>query len=78
MNDIAQIISSVGFPIFSFLIAAWFINKSYDKAWENDEKYDKNEERHWQAISELTNAVNNNTETLRELVKSLSKKEEIG
>ena len=78
MNDIAQVISSVGFPIFSFLIAAWFINKSYDKAWENDEKYDQNEEKHWQAISELTNAVNNNTETLRELVKSLSKKEEIG
>ena len=77
MNDLASIISSVGFPIVSFLISAWFINKTYDKQWENDKEYDAREERHWNTISELTNAVNNNTETLKELVKNLSKKEEI-
>lgn len=77
MDDLASIISSVGFPIVSFLISAWFINKTYDKQWENDQKYDEREEKHWQAISELTNAVNNNTETLKELVKNLAKKEEI-
>lgn len=74
MNEIASIISSVGFPIVSFLISAWFINKTYDKQWENDTKYDEREEKHWNTISELTNAVNNNTETLKQLVESLTNK----
>ena len=75
MNDIASIISSVGFPIVSFLISAWFINKTYDKQWENDKEYDLREEKHWNTISELTNAVNNNTETLKQLVEHLTNKQ---
>lgn len=75
MNDIASIISSVGFPIVSFLISAWFINKTYDRQWENDAKYDEREEKHWNTISELTNAVNNNTETLKTLVENITKED---
>ena len=34
MSDIVSIISSVGFPIVSFLIAAYFIKYTYDKTAE--------------------------------------------
>lgn len=70
MNDIANVISAVGFPIASFLISAYFIKYSYDKQIEKDKLTDEREDKHWQEISKLTTAVNNNTEVLRDLVKS--------
>lgn len=70
MNDIANIISTVGFPIASFLISAYFIKYSYDKQIEKDKLTDEREDKHWQEISKLTAAVNNNTEVLRDLVKA--------
>lgn len=73
MDEITSIFSSLGFPIAAFLISAWFINKTYDKQWENDAKYDEREEKHWNTISELTTAVNNNTETLKTLVENITK-----
>lgn len=75
MNEIISAISTVGFPIVSFLISAYFIKYSYDKQNEKDIIYDERDEKHWKSISELTNAVNNNTEVLRQLVeKSLENK----
>lgn len=69
MSDIASIVSTVGFPIASFLISAWFIKYSYDKQLEQNKLADEREDRHWEEISKLTTAVNNNTEVLRDLVK---------
>ena len=69
MTDIASIVSTVGFPIASFLISAWFIKYSYDKQLEQNNLADEREDRHWEEISKLTTAVNNNTEVLRDLVK---------
>lgn len=68
MNDVASIISTVGFPIVSFLISAYFIKYSYDKQLDKDKQADEREDRHWEEISKLTTAVNNNTEVLRDLV----------
>lgn len=68
MQDIATIVSTVGFPIASFLISAWFIKYSYDKQMEKDRLADERNEKHWEEISKLTAAVNNNTEVLRDLV----------
>lgn len=76
MTEIANIVSTVGFPIASFLISAWFIKYSYDKQIEKDKLSDERAEKHWLEISRLTEAVNNNTETLREIVsRSISEKE---
>ena len=36
MSELAQIISTVGFPIVSFLIAAYFIKYTYDKTAESN------------------------------------------
>ena len=69
MNEIAGIVGTVGFPIASFLISAWFIKYSYDRQLEQNKLSDEREDRHWEEISKLTTAVNNNTEVLRDLVK---------
>lgn len=71
MADIASLVSTVGFPIASYLIAALFIKYSYDKQLEKDKMTDEREERHWEEISKLTAAVNNNTEVLRDLTKQM-------
>ncbi len=71
MTDIATIVSTVGFPIASFLISAWFIKYSYDRQIEQGKISDEREDRHWEEISKLTAAVNNNTEVLRDLTKQM-------
>lgn len=61
MNDIINVISSVGFPIVSFLIAAYFIKYTYDKTADaNKEAMEK--------IGQLAEAVNHNSEVLVNLV----------
>lgn len=69
MSELTNVISAIGFPIVSFLISAYFIKYSYDKQLEKDKEADERSESHWQQISDLTTAVNNNTEVLRELVR---------
>lgn len=68
--DWIQAISTVGFPICSFLIAAYFIKYSYDKS---NEMYTQSIDK----IGKLANAVNNNTMVLTELVKKLDGSEDI-
>ena len=60
MNDIAQIISTVGFPIVSFLIAGWACKYVYDRERKSlDCAIDK--------LGELTLAVEKNSESIRDL-----------
>lgn len=69
MGEITTLISSVGFPIVSFLIAAYFIKYTYDKTAEaNKEAMEK--------IGQLAEAVNNNTIVLTHLVEKLENKED--
>ena len=68
--DWIQAISTVGFPICSFLIAAYFIKYSYDKS---NEMYSQSIDK----IGKLANAVNNNTMVLTELVKKLDGSDDI-
>lgn len=64
MNDIITAISTVGFPIVSFLICAWFIKYSYDRSMNANEKA-------LEKIGTLADAINRNTITLAELVEEL-------
>ena len=69
MSELTTIISSVGFPIVSFLIAAYFIKYTYDKTTEaNKDAMDK--------IGQLAEAENNNTIVLTHLVEKLENKED--
>ena len=61
MNDLAQIVSTVGFPIFSFLISAYFIKYTYDKTQEEHKLS-------MEKIGSLADAVNHNSEVLLQLV----------
>lgn len=70
MQEVITAISTVGFPIVSFLICAWFIKYSYDKSLD---MYNKSMEK----ISTLADAVNHNTLVLTELVERLNKSEDI-
>lgn len=61
MNEIAQVISTIGFPIFSFLICGYALKYVYDKERRSlDDTIAK--------LSELTQAVNHNSEVLARLV----------
>ena len=71
MEDVVSGISTVGFPIVSFLISAWFIKYSYDKQMERDKVNDEREDKHWQELSNLTEAVNQNSQAVNKIVEEL-------
>lgn len=69
MSDFVQIISTVGFPIFSFLLAGWGLKYVYDKERKSlDETISR--------LDDLTKAVNHNSETLARLVDELNERSE--
>lgn len=60
-TDIAQIISTIGFPIVSFLLCGKALKYVYDKERKSlDDAISK--------LGELTEAVNHNSEVIREYV----------
>lgn len=64
VNDITQIINSVGFPIFSWLVMAWYLyrrGEADDK--KNKEMSDKLENLNNSCLS----TIKQNTEVLQEL-----------
>lgn len=69
MNDIVQIISTVGFPIFSFLLCGYALKFVYVRERQSlDNAVDK--------LGALTEAVNHNSETVNRLVDELNVKGE--
>lgn len=63
--DIAQLISNVGFPIFSFIVTGLACKYVYDKeSKRNDLLIGDNMEK----LEQLTLAVNNNTAVLQQMV----------
>lgn len=69
--DWADLISAVGFPIVSFLLCGYFVKYTYDRQADKDLKAEERDDRKWQQLSELTSAVNNNSEVLRQVVHKL-------
>jgi len=68
MDDFVAAISTVGFPIVSYLISACFIKYTYDKQADREIVHDKQDEARWNQLAELTQAVHENSEAIRELV----------
>lgn len=66
--EIVEIISKLGFPIGAFLLAAWLIRYLFDKFLLLFEKMREDDRAQTNALMNLTSAVNNNTEVLRDLV----------
>ena len=68
MQELVTAISTVGFPIVSFLIMVAGLKYAFDKS---NEKSDKDMEK----ISTLAEAVNNNTLVLTQLVEEMRKED---
>lgn len=69
MTELTQIISTVGFPIFSFLLTGWALKYVYDKERSSlDEAIKK--------LGDLTQAVNHNSEVISRMVDEMKEKEE--
>jgi len=61
MTELTQIISTVGFPIFSFLLCGYALKYVYDKERNSlDNTIEK--------LTDLTSAVNHNSETIQRLI----------
>lgn len=70
MSEITQIISTVGFPIFSFLLAGWGLKYVYDKERKSlDDAISK--------LGDLTQAVNHNSEVIVRLADEISERESV-
>jgi len=69
MTELTQIISTVGFPIFSFLLCGYALKYVYDKERNSlDNTIEK--------LTDLTSAVNHNSETIQRLIdKEISENE---
>lgn len=60
MNDLVNVISTIGFPIFSFLLCGYALKYVYDKERKSlDETIKK--------LGDLTLAVEHNSEAIRDL-----------
>lgn len=67
MSELTQIISTVGFPIFSFLLAGWGLKYVYDKERKSlDDAISK--------LGDLTQAVNHNSEVIVRLTDEINEK----
>lgn len=67
MSEATQIISTIGFPIFSFLLAGWGLKYVYDRERKSlDEAISR--------LTDLTQAINHNSETLTRLVDELNER----
>lgn len=70
MSEITQIISTVGFPIFSFLLAGWGLKYVYDKERKSlDDAISK--------LGDLTQAVNHNSEVIVRLADEIGEMESV-
>lgn len=63
-NTLTTLLSNFGFPIVAFLICCYALKYSYDQSLEANN-------RSYEQIQKLTEAVNNNTITLTKLVEKI-------
>lgn len=68
MNDIVTIISTVGFPIAACIGMGWFVKYQTDL---NNKNLNQMRTEQLDQIKIMTNAVNNNTKALQQLVDRL-------
>lgn len=64
VNEILQVVSTLGFPIVCAVAMAWYVKYMTDR---NREEIDKLNTQHQQEMKEVTTALNNNTLALQKL-----------
>lgn len=72
MNEIMTIINTLGVPTAVAIASMWYIKYREDK---NDERLEKLNEEHKQEMSDITEALNNNTIALQRICDTFEQKE---
>jgi hypothetical protein len=65
MNDVVQIVSTLGFPIAMCIGACFFIKYLFDSFTKQQEELRK---EHREEVAKMTEALNNNTLVLQKLI----------
>lgn len=71
MEDIINLITTIGFPAACFMMAGFYVKYREDK---NDEKIKNIVDLHHNEISQMTEALNNNTLAIQKLTDKLERK----
>lgn len=71
MEDIINLITSIGFPAACFMMAGFYVKYREDK---NDEKIKNIVDLHHNEIGQMTEALNNNTLAIQKLTDELERK----
>lgn len=72
VQDVITAISTLGFPIFCCIMMMWYVKYSTDM---HREEVSKLNEQHKEEMTEVTEAINNNTLALQKLCDLLPKGE---
>ena len=70
MNEIAQIISAIGFPIVAALGCAYFVKWQYE---QNQKQVEEMRKEHKEEVANMTKAIENNTLVITRLVEKFDK-----
>lgn len=68
MNEIVQMITTVGFPIVACLGMGWYVKYTTDI---NNAEVKEMRKEHMEEITRITDAINNNTLALQKLADKL-------
>lgn len=71
MNEIMTIINTLGVPTAVAIASMWYVKYREDK---NDERLEKLNEAHKQEMSDITEALNNNTIALQRICDTFEQK----
>lgn len=70
MNDIVSIVSAVGFPIVAAIGCGYFVKWQYE---QNMKQMEEMRKEHKEEVSKMTEALNNNTLALNNLINKLER-----
>lgn len=73
-NEIITLINSLGLPTVVACASMWYVKYREDK---NDQKIEKMTEEHKEEMTDITNALNNNTLALQRICDIFDSKEDI-
>lgn len=70
MNEVAQLISAIGFPIVAALGCAYFVKWQYE---QNQKQVEEMRKEHKEEVANMTKAIENNTLVITRLVEKMEK-----
>lgn len=73
INEVITLVNSLGLPTVVACASMWYVKYREDK---NDQKIEKMAEEHKEEMTDITNALNNNTLALQRICDTFEQKKE--